>query len=153
MELLRKVVEIGGITGLYRGTIITFFREVPPMGLYFAVYERATELSIPYKKGPFTTLLSIMGCGMLCGAASWTSIYPLDIIKTKVQTTPFITDDERRVQGLKSFRVPTSAIIRETYRKGGIAAFYRGLGITIVRSCLFTSAFFPVYEGLKAFTK
>ena len=131
---------------------MTFWRDVPTFGVYFGVYEITAEYTKPYRKGPISTLLSILLSGTLSGISASGMIYPVDIRKTKVQTTPFLTHKERERLNQKSIRKPTWKIVRDTYRQGGINAFYRGLSVTLLRAVLFNAGFFPVYEVLKWLT-
>ena len=54
-------------------------------------------------------------------------IYPIDVVKSCLQTDPV---DPK----LRQFRGMTDAT-RQLYANGGIGAFFRGLGPTIMRVC------------------
>ena len=97
------------------------------------------------------TFFLVMLTGSLSGMASWSVIYPIDIVKTQLQTLPvkrkktFLFRNEKKL---------TSAlhIAKQTYRKGGVRAFWRGLFPSMVRTCVVNAVFFPIYEGMKAIT-
>jgi solute carrier family 25 carnitine/acylcarnitine transporter 20/29 len=86
--------------------------------------------------GPYQAAMNILFCGGIAGVVTWGSVFPLDMIKTRLQTQT-ITDHSRAEsqslvrprQTLNSFQ-----IARETYRVEGIKAFYRGLGVCSVRA-------------------
>jgi solute carrier family 25 carnitine/acylcarnitine transporter 20/29 len=83
------------------------------------------------------TALKILFCGGVAGVATWASVYPLDMIKTRLQAQalrarpedqPLMRPREDR-QALNSFQ-----LAKETYRTAGLKAFYRGLGVCSVRA-------------------
>jgi solute carrier family 25 (mitochondrial carnitine/acylcarnitine transporter), member 20/29 len=61
--------------------------------------------------------------------ATWTSIYPLDVIKTRLQagSTSAGTTALRK-------KLPAWAIAKEAYRTEGWQVFFRGLGVCNVRA-------------------
>ena len=44
IDCLRKVYKEGGIRSVYRGTLLTFMRDVPSTGFYFLSYEEAKKI-------------------------------------------------------------------------------------------------------------
>lgn len=76
--------------------------------------------------------------GGISGISAWTVVYPIDVIKTRIQTSSF---DSTRPQDRKIWFV-ANQIIKER----GIRSMFRGLGITIARAFPVNGIIFPVYE-------
>jgi solute carrier family 25 ornithine transporter 2/15 len=81
--------------------------------------------------------LKTMAAGAVGGASLWISIFPADVIKSRVQ-----------IQGISAsmFSVGT-AIVRDE----GVLALYNGLTPTICRTIPATAVLFLVYEYTKKF--
>jgi solute carrier family 25 carnitine/acylcarnitine transporter 20/29 len=75
--------------------------------------------------------------GGFSGALTWAAIYPFDVIKTRIQTTPLNTPIEKR-----RITYMFNLILKEH----GIQYFFRGLGVTLVRAFPVNAIIFPVYE-------
>lgn len=85
--------------------------------------------------------LKVLLCGGIAGIVTWGSVFPLDMIKTRLQAqtmhdrTTLATATEQqgllrpRRQTLNSFQMA-----RAVYRAEGLHAFYRGLGVCSVRA-------------------
>ena len=77
--------------------------------------------------------LSTLVAGGLAGCASWLLIYPVDVIKSHVQT------------GSSS----ASQVAVDLYRRHGVSVFTRGLGVTMLRAFPVNAAVFYALETLK----
>lgn len=85
--------------------------------------------------------LKILLCGGIAGIVTWASIFPLDMVKTRLQAQtmhdhPFTQTANENQSLLRHPRVTLNSleITREVYRASGMGAFYRGLGICSVRA-------------------
>ena len=98
--------------------------------------------------------MKVLMCGGLAGVVSWTSIFPLDMIKTRVQTQVLhapATDRER--SGLlqpetQKKRMSSIEIARQAYRTEGAGVFVRGLGICSVRAFIVNAVQWAAYEWM-----
>jgi len=141
-----SIVRQYGVTrGLFRGMGVTLWRETPAFGLYFATYDtikdrvesflREQEESHPIPAHLHAWSASALAGG-LSGALTWFVVYPFDVIKSRIQTSPL----ERNLQ--RSMLTTVSDIIREH----GAGHMFRGLGVTLVRAFPVNAIIFPVYE-------
>lgn len=88
-----KIYQTEGVTrGIYRGFNITLLREVQAYGVWFLTYEslikyiqKARNYSLRDQISTPELLLS----GALSGNALWLSSYPLDVIKSNIQSDGF----------------------------------------------------------------
>ena len=76
-----ELVKAHGIRGLYLGGAVTALRDSVGYGAYFATYE-AVKPAFAELEGQ----MAILAAGGVAGVATWASIYPLDVVKTRVQT-------------------------------------------------------------------
>lgn len=65
-------------------------------------------------------------CGSACGILSWFLVYPIDLVKTRVQRDALSGVEDRE---------SASEIFRRLRQKG-IARLYRGLGVSATRSAI-----------------
>ena len=68
---------------------------------------------------------------------TWAIVYPVDIIKSIIQTIPLNTPVEER-----SFMY----IARDLIKKHGRMYLFHGLGVTVLRALPVNGMIFPVYE-------
>lgn len=66
-----------------------------------------------------------LGFGALSGYALWASIYPLDVIKSKLQTDS-LNKSQQAYKGIID-------CAQKTWRTQGVKGFTNGLGPTLVR--------------------
>lgn len=140
IDCVTKIVKEDGIFGLYRGFVVTAFREVPSFGLYFSVYRNISQGFADKKTGEPSATVTMMAGG-LAGCASWASIYPLDVIKSNIQTASpsAVVGEGQKV--LSAIQVAKN--LRNSY---GYAVFYRGFGVTILRAFPVSAITFLLYE-------
>ncbi|KAK2466843.1 hypothetical protein APHAL10511_001101 [Amanita phalloides] len=142
-EAVKDIFRTSGISGLYTGFRLHFIRDTSGTALYFLEYDGMRHLlgrNRLGEQGPTPSWLPIHSslvpfvCGSLSGVTSWALIYPLDVVKTKVQ--------QRALAG-ERYRTPWETLIRlvrgpDTNAPkpiiAGIARIYRGLGVSALRS-------------------
>jgi len=93
--MTKDILKNHGITGLYRGWWSTCLREVPSFGMYFSSYDYFRDRLIEeFPSAP--NWLSSVFAGGLSGALTWAIVYPVDIIKSIIQTQPLSTSVQER---------------------------------------------------------
>lgn len=139
------VKKYGVFSGLFRGMGVTLWRETPAFGMYFATYdtiknrverllaEKGDNHPIP---SHFHTWAASALAGGISGAWTWAIIYPFDVIKSQIQTSPL----EKHLQ--KGMWTVGFDIVRDH----GWRHMFRGLGVTLARAFPVNAIIFPVYE-------
>ncbi|KAK0210915.1 hypothetical protein DFS33DRAFT_1250416 [Desarmillaria ectypa] len=142
-EAVKEIFQSNGITGLYTGFRMHFVRDTTGTALYFLEYDGMRHLLGRDRSGdqgltpawlPIPASIVPFFCGSLSGVSSWALIYPLDVVKTKIQ--------QRSLAG-ERYRGPWETLYRLVRGPdpnnpkpllAGIARIYRGLGVSAVRS-------------------
>jgi len=134
------VLRQQGIRGLYLGGTITSMRDSFGYAWYFWSYELTKRLLLSRQPDPFLepNASDILIAGGIAGVVTWASIFPLDVIKTRLQTQAHIPDEsgrpllDRETTVLE--RKTSWSIARDIARTEGLKGFYRGLGICSLRA-------------------
>jgi solute carrier family 25 carnitine/acylcarnitine transporter 20/29 len=159
MGIAREIFRTEGVRGLYFGGVVTALRDSVGYGFYFWSYELSTRF-MAAKTGKAGTAGSeaakVLLCGGLAGVVTWASIFPLDVIKTRVQTqlphtaenTPLIGTAASAVSTAQQPRHGAIAMARKTYRNEGAGAFFRGLTVCSVRAFIVNAAQWAAYEWI-----
>lgn len=141
--------------GLYYGGGITSVRDAVGYGFYFWSYEWAKQNWSTPGDSDKETAMKVLVCGGLAGVITWASIFPLDVIKTRVQTQvlhpqPVGVGEQRGLlqnQAAKT-RLSSLEIAKQAYRTEGASVFFRGLGICSVRAFVVNAVQWAVYEWM-----
>jgi solute carrier family 25 (mitochondrial carnitine/acylcarnitine transporter), member 20/29 len=156
--ITKEILRREGIRGLYFGGVVTALRDSIGYGFYFWSYELSTRfvMSRLRERGSDTQeAAKVLLCGGLAGVVTWASIFPLDVIKTRVQTQ--ILEDsttapllEGAVSGENTGRRRLGAveIARNSYRSEGPGMFFRGLTVCSIRAFIVNAAQWAVYEWI-----
>ncbi|KAF9224115.1 mitochondrial carrier [Gyrodon lividus] len=153
-----------GIRGLYRGLTATALRDTG-YGTYFLAYEATCRYFKPSSAQPVNTdhssLLSeidaeaysmpwsvLFLAGGLAGIAGWLATFPMDLVKTRMQSTePSTTKSSTAKLPKDPFRTILSTVVH-SYRTEGSSVFFRGLAPTLIRSVPVNIATFSIYESV-----
>ncbi|KAL4421041.1 hypothetical protein ABPG77_007516 [Micractinium sp. CCAP 211/92] len=134
LSLLGSILRTEGVAGLYRGTVITSIRDLPSHGVYFACYEAARQLM--QRPDGSHAALALWAAGGLAGAVSWFSVYPFDVLKTRLQAGAAASSPYKGWVDCA----------RQSYATEGTTPFFRGLSTTLGRAFLVNGAIFTAYE-------
>lgn len=144
-KTIQHIVRTEGFLGLYKGLAVTCFQQIPAIGTYFVSYKYIRgHIHARQGGGPGTPVstAATLTAGALAGAISWIAIYPIDVIKTNMQTS---VSAGGRYQG-KNFLGVGAALLKER----GPGVFYRGLSTAVVRAMPVNAAIFYIYEKIRA---
>ncbi|CAA9956931.1 Mitochondrial carrier protein [Pyrenophora teres f. maculata] len=150
--IARDVWRTEGVRGLYYGGGITSVRDAVGYGFYFWSYELSKQAWTLPNDSDRETAMKVLLCGGLAGVITWASIFPLDVIKTRVQTQILHAPAGQGEQGLllptetQRKRLSSVEIARLAYRTEGMGVFFRGLGICSVRAFVVNAVQWAVYE-------
>lgn len=131
-----SIYRESGIRGLYKGHVSMLIREAIGCGLYFLTFEWVIRnmLSEGQSFSEASPLIHFLGGGC-AGVVFWTSIYPVDALKTKVQT------GNGDYKGLSFCRG-----VAQLYKREGMRGFMRGYTITAARAFPGNAVLIAVYE-------
>ena len=143
VDVVRQLYKEGGVRSVFRGSAITLARDAPGSAAYFAVYESVKRsLSPKDAEGNATGQLSfsaILTAGGAAGVAMWIPVFPVDTIKSRLQSTEGST---------------VGGVISQVYKSGGLKAFFPGFGPAIARAVPANAAtFLGVELAHRAMTK
>lgn len=158
IESVREIVASKGILGLYQGFKLHFWRDMSGSALYFGEYEAMRHVLGRLPSGeqgetppwlPIPPALIPFVCGSLAGVTSWALIYPLDVVKTKVQQRALAGVPPRGTWETfnRLLRGPDPNNPRPVIQ--GVARIYQGLGVSAARSVLTHGFLWTVYEWVK----
>jgi len=137
-HVLNHFYKREGIKGTMRGFNITLLRDTPSYGVYFYLYAYVLETLRPVgqSKNDISIVNSLVAGG-ICGCTSWAMIYPIDVVKSRIQSEGFKPHGKYH---------SSADVFRECYRDGGYKTFTRGLGVTLVRAFPVNAAVFCVVD-------
>jgi solute carrier family 25 carnitine/acylcarnitine transporter 20/29 len=99
--------------------------------------------------------MKVLLCGGLAGIVTWASIFPLDVIKTRVQTQVLHQELQMHAENrallhpeVSERRLGAMEIAKHAYRTEGSGVFFRGLGICSIRAFVVNAVQWAVYEWM-----
>lgn len=132
----QRAWRASGLSGLYLGGVVTALRDSIGYGFYFWSYELSTRhwagsaTMAPYEAA------RVLLCGGLAGIVTWASVFPLDVLKTRVQTQ---AEGRPRRGALQ--------LARQIHAGEGASAFFRGLGVCSARAFVVNAVQWTIYEA------
>ena len=128
-DCLRQIARSEGIKGLSRGALPYMLREVPYYTIYFVTFEWGKRML-----GPDQHPMALFWLGGFCGTYPWVIVYPIDTIKSKMQS---------RDSGTMTMR----QVFRQTVVEHGVrAGLFRGLSAAVMRAFPVHATSFVAYE-------
>jgi len=140
-DAIKKIYGQRGIAGIYKGQGVTLLREASGYGVYFLTYEKLVQWEMA-KKGirrDQIKPINSIAYGAAAGYALWAVIYPIDMIKSRMQTDGFSPSTGQKYKS-------TIDCVRTVWRTEGAGAFVRGLTPTLIRSPFANGATFLGFE-------
>ena len=123
VDVVRQLYKEGGVRSVFRGSAATLARDGPGSAAYFATYEyikrKMTPLDENGKPGKLS-LTAVMTAGGAAGVAMWIPVFPIDTVKSRLQSA----------EG----RPTVGGVVGELWRRGGFKAFFPGIGPALTRA-------------------
>ncbi|KAL8747215.1 MAG: hypothetical protein Q9190_000881 [Brigantiaea leucoxantha] len=124
LDVVRQLYREGGIRSVFRGSAMTLARDGPGSAVYFSTYEYTKRLLTPRdedgnEKGELS-LMAITTAGGAAGVAMWIPVFPVDTVKSRLQSA----------EG----RPTISGTVRGLWASGGMRAFFPGIGPAMARA-------------------
>ncbi|KAF8470863.1 mitochondrial carnitine:acyl carnitine carrier [Kalaharituber pfeilii] len=117
-DVVRQLYLEGGIRSVFRGSVATLARDGPGSAAYFATYEIVKKRLTPENSD--LSLGAVMVAGGCAGTSMWLLVFPVDTVKSRLQSG--------------DGKLGLGGVIKQVYGKGGIKAFFPGLGPALARS-------------------
>ncbi|ODV63838.1 mitochondrial carrier [Ascoidea rubescens DSM 1968] len=139
IDCIRKIHQQSGFaTGVMRGLGPTLIRESHGIGIYFMTFEALVKYDTSRNQIDRKEIPGLRLClyGAAAGYSMWFTSYPIDVIKTKMQT------DDLSNKVYKSMLDCAS----KTYKAGGIKPFFNGFLPTILRAGPVNAVTFYAFE-------
>ena len=124
LDVVRQLYKEGGVRSVFRGSAMTLARDGPGSAAYFATYEYAKRRLTPKDRNGDPqgelSLTAVMAAGGLAGVAMWIPVFPIDTIKSRLQSS--------------ETRPTISGTIKGLHASGGLKAFFPGFGPAMARA-------------------
>lgn len=124
VDVVRQLYKEGGIRSVFRGSAMTLARDGPGSAAYFATYEYVKRKLTPVdengKEVGGLSLKAVTVAGGAAGVAMWIPIFPIDTIKSRLQSAEGTPTIKGTISGL--------------YARGGLRAFFPGIGPALARA-------------------
>lgn len=134
---VQSIWKEGGLLGFFRGNGINVLKVAPESAIKFYTYEKLKSV-IGDANGDIGTMGRLVSGG-LAGAVAQTSIYPMDLVKTRLQTCV-----------CESGRVPNlGKLSKDIWVHEGPRAFYKGLIPSLLGIIPYAGIDLAAYETLK----
>jgi solute carrier family 25 carnitine/acylcarnitine transporter 20/29 len=124
VDVVRQLYREGGVRSVFRGAGATLARDGPGSAAYFATYEYIKRRMTPKDENgkPIggLSLTAVMVAGGAAGVAMWIPVFPIDTVKSRLQS----------MEG----KPTVGGVVRGLYKSGGFKAFFPGIGPAMARA-------------------
>ncbi|KAK9467787.1 mitochondrial carrier domain-containing protein [Lipomyces arxii] len=138
----KEIYRHEGPLGFFKGGMVTGFRDGFGYGVYFWAYGVGKNWKIIEEETSIQHAIHLLIAGGVAGCATWASIFPLDVVKTRYQA-----QQEHNVPASERYKSSWDCAKR-TFVEGGIQAFFRGMKVTMIRAFIVNAVQFGTYEWM-----
>lgn len=126
IQTIQTIYKEKGTQGCFRGLFGVLMRDIPCTAVYFGSFAYLNQCFVP-KGGDINSLSAgtLILTGGVAGMCSWASLYPVDVIKTRIQA-----------EGLKPHGRYHSYLdcAKVSFKEEGYAWITKGFGATMLRA-------------------
>lgn len=141
IDCIKQIYQGAGFSkGVFRGMLPTLAREGLGMGLYFLTFEALVKRDTRTNKIDRSDIPGLRLClyGAGAGWAMWSFVYPIDVIKSKLQTDQVQKSQQKYKGSIDTFK--------QVLSQNGAKAFIRGFTPTIIRAGVVNACTFYAFE-------
>ncbi|TRM67766.1 mitochondrial carrier domain-containing protein [Schizophyllum amplum] len=139
-QAVTNLWTLGGYRAFYRGLTIGLIGVFPYSAIDMSTFE-ALKLAYMRSTGHDPSVLSLLAFGSVSGSIGATSVYPLNLVRTRLQASGS-SGHPQKYTGVQD-------VIITTYNREGWRGFYRGLFPTLAKVIPSVSISYVVYEHSK----
>ncbi|KAL9229382.1 hypothetical protein vseg_004853 [Gypsophila vaccaria] len=134
--LTRDIWVKEGSRAFYKGLFPSLIGIIPYAGIDLAAYETLKDLAKKYMfPDSEPGALVQLGCGTISGAVGATCVYPLQVVRTRMQAN--------------QSSATMSEVFRATFKQEKLRGFYKGLFPNLLKVIPSASITYMVYEAMK----
>ncbi|CCM03175.1 uncharacterized protein FIBRA_05297 [Fibroporia radiculosa] len=141
LSAARRVWALGGIRAFYRGLTIGLVGVFPYSAIDMSTFEALKLAYLRSTRKDEPGVLALLAFGSVSGSIGATSVYPLNLVRTRLQASGS-SGHPQRYSGIMD-------VVRKTYARDGWRGFYRGLLPTLAKVVPAVSISYVVYESSK----
>ncbi|KAI9178977.1 hypothetical protein H9P43_005639 [Blastocladiella emersonii ATCC 22665] len=148
MHTARDMWREGGWRAFFRGLGPSLIGIVPYAGIDLAIYETLKGTYGRMHADPVTgdlptpPVMYLLVMGTISGSVGATAVYPLSLIRTRLQAQGTPGHPERYASAMDA--------VRKAYAREGARGFYKGLAPTLIKVIPAASISYVCYEGMKS---
>ncbi|KNA10258.1 hypothetical protein SOVF_144840 [Spinacia oleracea] len=145
MPEVRRIWKEGKVPAFFRGNGLNVVKVAPESAIRFYTYELLKGVIMDARGGEKADIggMGRLVAGGLAGAVAQTTIYPIDLVKTRLQTFECLDGKVPRI----------GALTRDIWVKEGSRAFYKGLFPSLLGIIPYAGIDLAAYETLKDMAK
>lgn len=140
----RNIYPKYGMRGIFKGTNATFVRNVLTTPFFYGFYDSVKDVTNNYVGQKDSLIGSALG-GAVGGFGIWGILYPLDVVKTRIQLDEFSKSKQNYHGIIDTFK--------KMYKTEGMRSFFRGYGPCIVRAVPVNACVFVAFDIVNNFLK
>jgi len=144
IDCFTRVAAEQGVGAFWRGNITNIIRYFPTQAFNFA-FKDSIKAMFPKadKKKEFGKFFMInLASGGLAGAGSLMIVYPLDYARTRLASD--VGGGKAQFNGLVD-------CLQKTFKAGGLAGLYNGVGVSIVGIIPYRGVYFGLFDTLSGY--
>ena len=154
-QLLTEMYQFEGISSFYRGLVVSCVGTTLRGGFGFGIYEtlKSEDIKTWHVTHPVADRFSI---GFIAGVASTVAAYPADTVRRRMQvwgTQRLLTHNEAQHFGqiLPEYIKNARALFMHILRNEGINGYFKGLGVTMIKTPIATSVSLTLNDIVKKY--